>query len=157
MSAALTDDEVKAFRLTFDRTERELGRDAAIENLIYAARRTEVSRVKAPSPLLRAGTGRIIDEVAAAYGVEARMLRGPSRLRHISAARYEAMWRLRNCNLSFRVVGQILGGRDHATVLCGVRVFEERLRTEPALRLRLGVAAATVSMLALGAAEGRAA
>jgi chromosomal replication initiator protein len=143
MNRTLTDVEFEVFRKAFDRTERELGREAAIENLIYAARRTEVQRVKNPSPILRAGLGRIVEEVAKAYGVDARAVRGPSRLRHITTARYEAMWRLRNCNLSFQTVGQLLGGRDHATILCGVRVFEERLRTEPALRARLGVDAAS--------------
>lgn len=70
----------------------------------------------------------IIAEVADAHDVLIADLLSPRRAVRLVHARHEAMWRLRNeTTMSLPMIGKRLGGRDHTTVLHGIRKHEERL------------------------------
>lgn len=70
----------------------------------------------------------IVEEVAAKHGVFMSDMRSVRRGRAQVAARHEAMWRLRNeTTMSLPEIGRRLGGRDHTTVLHGVKRHQERL------------------------------
>ena len=69
----------------------------------------------------------IIDQVAARHGVSADDLRGRGRIRSIAWPRQEAMSRLyREAKMSMAGVGMLLGGRDHTTIMEGIRAHEAR-------------------------------
>ena len=76
----------------------------------------------------------IIGRVAARHGLTADLLRGADRTHAACVARFEAMWTLYEARLadgrrrfSLPQVGRLLGGRDHSTVMHGVRRWEEIL------------------------------
>jgi hypothetical protein len=71
---------------------------------------------------------------------------GPSRRRAAVNARCIAMYLARHLTAaSFYTIGRVCGGRDHTTVMHGVRVVERRLTRDPAC-------AAEVARLAAGLA-----
>jgi chromosomal replication initiator protein len=73
----------------------------------------------------RRDVSRIIKQVAAAYGVTARELLGPSRLRRVMVPRQVAMYLARQLSgLSLPRLGAAFGGRDHTTVLHACRKVE---------------------------------
>lgn len=70
----------------------------------------------------------ILQTVAAQHGVSVVDLRGPSRVKKIAVARFEAAYRLRvDLALSFPKIGQILGGRHHTTIMHAVEQHAARL------------------------------
>lgn len=70
----------------------------------------------------------IVHEVATKYGLKTSDLTGPSTKRSVTIPRQEAMFRIRHeRGLSLPAVGQIFGGRDHTTILHGIRAHETRL------------------------------
>src|SRR5687767_10438999 len=80
----------------------------------------------------------IAETVAAQYGVTVEQLKSPERSRPIAWPRQEAMWLMRrvkwadgSTRYSNPQIGQFLGGRDHTTVLHGVRAYEARLNGRP--------------------------
>lgn len=74
---------------------------------------------------------RIIDDVAGAYGLTAVDLTGDRKVRHFIAPRHEAFWRVRNeTGFSFPQIGKFFGGRDHTSIMHGVRKHEALLRAE---------------------------
>lgn len=77
----------------------------------------------------RRKTGReIIAEVAERHKLTPADLRGPCRRRAISWPRQEAMWELQQrTRLSTPQIGDLLGGRDHTTVLHGLKRHKERM------------------------------
>jgi len=67
-------------------------------------------------------------QVAARHGVSVAELRGPCRARRVAWPRQELMWRARReTRLSLPQIGERLGGRDHTTVIHGVRAHQDRL------------------------------
>ncbi|MGH9179327.1 MAG: chromosomal replication initiator protein DnaA [Acidimicrobiales bacterium] len=71
---------------------------------------------------------RVIDEAAAVFCVEADELRGYSRSRGLVLARQAAMYVCRQLtDDSLPAIGRAFGGRDHTTVLHGVRKIEQLL------------------------------
>lgn len=69
----------------------------------------------------------IIQSVATHYGMTVEDLIGPTQSRPFAYARHEAMFRVRQeRKLSLPAIGRIFGGRDHSTVLSGVRAHEAR-------------------------------
>lgn len=75
----------------------------------------------------------IVREVAERHGLQPDDITGPSRVRSIAWPRQEAMWEARQrTKMSYPAIGRRLGGRDHATVIYGVREYEKR-RVEKAL------------------------
>jgi hypothetical protein len=70
----------------------------------------------------------IIKLVALKHRIGVSDIRGPSRTRHIVAARHEAVWLVHtHCqHLSTTQVGRLFGGRDHSTALNSIRLFAAR-------------------------------
>lgn len=77
----------------------------------------------------------ILDQIAEQYGVSVADLRGPDRTKAISTARQHAMWLMaQQPHLSLPQIGRYLNGRDHTTILHGIRQHQARLDAEsPAL------------------------
>jgi len=70
----------------------------------------------------------ILADVAASHRLSVRELRGPGRHRYVAWPRQEAMWRLRTTGrYSLPQIGAFLGGRDHTTVIKGIRAYERRM------------------------------
>lgn len=74
----------------------------------------------------------ILMQVARDHDVSVKDLVSPSRYRRIAYARFDAMARLRAVlgvdgkpRFSLPHIGQMLGGRDHTTVLNGLRRWQE--------------------------------
>lgn len=72
-------------------------------------------------PAFRCVSGRqILERVALLHDVTIEDITGPSRVRHICIARWDAMRQMRDRKLSTPRIGQLLN-RDHTTVLHGLR------------------------------------
>lgn len=70
----------------------------------------------------------IIEEVARKHGFFMAEMRSIRRGWPLVAARHEAMWRLRNeTSMSLPEIGRRMGGRDHTTVIHGIRKHEQRI------------------------------
>ena len=81
---------------------------------------------------------RVIESVAQVFAVEADDLRGSSRKRIVSRARQLAMSLLRqHTSLSLSKIGQCFG-KDHTTVLYGVRRINKVLADDPELVQQVG-------------------
>lgn len=79
----------------------------------------------------------ILGDVARAAGVERQALAGRSRAAGVVAARHAAMLVLRErWQLSLVAIGALLG-RDHTTVLHGLKAAQARRRHDPAYAARL--------------------
>lgn len=82
-----------------------------------------------PMPSLR----RILNAVARQHELTMAELVGPSRCRTVVEARGIAMYLARGLtSRSLYEIGHACGGRDHTTVLHGVRVIERRVARDPA-------------------------
>lgn len=93
-------------------------------------RRKAVPYVPAQAPALASEETRsIMRRVAERYGLTLADLTGDRRTRYFAYARQEAMWHVRRerPNLSLPSIGRIFGGRDHTTVIHGLRCHEARL------------------------------
>ncbi|HWQ13352.1 MAG TPA: chromosomal replication initiator protein DnaA [Roseiflexaceae bacterium] len=96
---------------------------AALSELLDTSRRKRIS------PEL------IVREVAEFYGVDMRAMQGRGRSRNIVVPRQVAMYLLREETESSLVdIGQLLGGRDHTTVMYGCEKITEELNTDARLR-----------------------
>lgn len=72
---------------------------------------------------------KILREVAKEFDVPVNDLRGKSQARHISGPRQIAYLRLRDeTNLSYPVIGRVMGDRDHTTVMHGIKAVTKRLQ-----------------------------
>ncbi len=77
---------------------------------------------------------RVIGATARRHGLTASDLVGPSRCRQVSLARGIAMYLARRLTPeSLQTIGTAFGGRDHTTVLHGIRVTETRRSSEPGM------------------------
>ena len=73
----------------------------------------------------------ICNEVAAKHGYPVDELFSERRSRPVVIARQEAMWRCkRETPFSLPSIGRFMGGRDHTTVMHGIRRHEERMAKE---------------------------
>ncbi|WP_342643467.1 helix-turn-helix domain-containing protein [Rhodoligotrophos ferricapiens] len=70
---------------------------------------------------------KILHAVAEVTGVTVGEMKGPRRHPHIVRARQIAMWFIRNHSphLSYPKIGQLLGGKDHTTIMRSVQVIDE--------------------------------
>jgi chromosomal replication initiation ATPase DnaA len=83
-----------------------------------------------PGPSLR----RVIGATSRRHGLTAADLVGPSRCRQVSLARGMAMYIARRLTTrSLQSIGAAFGGRDHTTVLHGIRVTETRRARDPGI------------------------
>lgn len=70
----------------------------------------------------------ILDQVSNMYGFTVHELRGPGRTKGIAHARQHAMYLMaQQPHLSLPQIGRYLGGRDHTTILHGVRAHKARM------------------------------
>ena len=77
-----------------------------------------------PRPTIKS----IIEAVAAEHGTTYERIISPDRRREVVRVRQEAMWTVRNHGIwSLPAIGRAFAGRDHATVLHGVRAHEKRM------------------------------
>lgn len=110
--------------------EAELGSALASRlsgGLVVAAQPPPTASPPGASPTL----ARIVRTAARHHDVSVAALAGPGRSRTVAAARCLAMYLARRlAGSSFRTIGAALGGRDHTTILHGVRVCEGRIATD---------------------------
>lgn len=80
-----------------------------------------------PRPV-RVTMAEIVEAVAERHGLTVADLKGPARASRVSQPRHEAMHEMRErTSQSLPAIGRFLGGRDHATVIHGVRRHQERI------------------------------
>lgn len=73
----------------------------------------------------------ILVEVAAKYGVTVLDIKSARRTRKLIIPRHEVCWRARHETLlSLPQIGRQLGGRDHTTILSGIRAHARRIGAE---------------------------
>ena len=74
----------------------------------------------------------LIDEAARLFDISREELTGSSRTREVVLARQAAAWALRKRypDLTLVRIGELLGGRNHATIIAAVERAEQRARTD---------------------------
>lgn len=84
-----------------------------------------------PAPPPHPRMAQIVSEVAAKHGLTVAELKGPGRAQRVSKPRQEAMHQMHSLKRwSLSQIGGALGGRDHTTVLHGVRQHAKRLAAQ---------------------------
>ena len=69
----------------------------------------------------------IIRETAAKHNISTEYLIGHTRRRGVAWARFEIMWRARHeIGAAYELIGHVLGGRNHSTVMYGINRYEDR-------------------------------
>jgi chromosomal replication initiator protein len=77
----------------------------------------------------------ILEVVARYFKIAPEQLTGPSRVRTVSAPRQLAMYLIRHeTGTSLPAIGQLLGGRDHTTILHGCNKIETQMEADETLR-----------------------
>ena len=72
----------------------------------------------------------VIKAVAEYFNLSPQDLRGKSRVREIADARHIAMYLLReDAQLPLKLIGRLLGNRDHSTVIHGCRKISTYVKT----------------------------
>lgn len=78
---------------------------------------------------------KIINTVADYYGLQPNQLTGKVRTGQIALARHIAMYLMRYMlDVSYKNIGDLLGGKDHSTVISGITRVEKELKTDESLR-----------------------
>lgn len=97
-------------------------------------RLTEISAVNVSS--IACPRQRLLAQVCAALDVDIIAVKGPSRLEPLVRARYlfACVARRRWPDLSYPRIGRLLGGRDHSTIIHGLRQFEAVVARDPQLQ-----------------------
>lgn len=96
---------------------------SALADLLGSARRKRITAEQ------------IIQAVSEHYGIDVRVMQGRSRSRNIVVPRQVAMYLLREETESSLVdIGQMLGGRDHTTVMYGCEKISEEINADNRLR-----------------------
>ena len=110
-----------------------------------------VRSLLAERPKRSAPTAAVVNAVAEHTGIDEDALRGQRRDQRTASARRLAMYLLREeSHLPSTRIGQLLGGKDHSTVLYAQKKLEEDLERDPQLRqalvsIRQSIAAATLT------------
>lgn len=87
--------------------------------------------------------GRVVRQVARHWELSPAEVVGPSRRRAVAAARAAGMYLARRLTgRSLGRIGAAFGGRDHTTVLHGIRVTDSRRKVDPAFARELDLVAA---------------
>ncbi len=133
--------------------EGSLNRVAAYANL-HGARITIETATAALADLLgnqhrrRASAETILQLVSEHYGIEVEQLRARNRSRHVVIPRQVAMYLLREETESSLVdIGNLLGGRDHTTVMYGCEKIAEEINTDSRLRSEVMAIRERIQML----------
>ncbi len=110
-------------------TNRPVSLNLAMESLTDTAM---VSRRRKLNP------GSIVEIVAGHYSVSLSAMQGKSRTKDIVRPRQVAMYLIRNETSATLVeIGQVLGGRDHTTIMSGITKIESDLASDSGLRSQL--------------------
>lgn len=89
----------------------------------------------APKSMLTPTIDRVMELVARERSIDRNELLSARRTKPISEARHLAMYLCRVCtDVPLQRIGESFGGRDHTTVLHGVRVTEKRMHTDAEFR-----------------------
>lgn len=81
---------------------------------------------------------KIIAKVADFYSLTPSQLTGKIRIARISMARHIAMYLIRDLlDAPFSKIGEAFGGKDHATVINGVKKVENSLKTDPDMAIAI--------------------
>ena len=69
----------------------------------------------------------ILWETALKHNVSTEYLIGHCRRAGVAWARFEIMWRARHeVGASYELIGHVLGGRNHSTIMHGISRYENR-------------------------------
>ena len=69
----------------------------------------------------------IIRETARKHNISTEHLLGHNRRDGVVWARFELMWRARHeLGAPYQLIGRVLGGRDHSTIMHGIARYENR-------------------------------
>jgi hypothetical protein len=92
---------------------------------------------------------RIIDIVARFWGLEPRDLRSPKKSDGVAFPRFVAMHLLRHrLRLTTVRIGELLGGRDHTTVLHGLKRVRQEIGMDPRVRTQVEMVEARIGEMA---------
>ncbi|MDQ5981385.1 MAG: Chromosomal replication initiator protein DnaA [Patescibacteria group bacterium] len=115
--------ELEAKLLQTVTTARSLGQTLNIEttkSIIGQIEKTQQSRIT-PNTIIR--------EVCKYYGVTIKDLKGTRRMKTLVTPRQISMFFLRDISeLGFQAIGELLGSRDHTTVMHGVNKIESSIK-----------------------------
>ncbi len=118
--------------------EGALNRVLAHANLMHRPLTVETAQAALESILTHTAglsPAQIVTAVAQHYGLSEKQLLGPTRARAVSVPRQLAMYLIREeTGASLPEIGQILGGRDHTTILYGCEKIEAQIDTDEQLR-----------------------
>jgi chromosomal replication initiator protein len=118
--------------------EGALNRVLAHANLMHVELNVETARVVLESVLAHSkdvSPERILSTVAGHYNLTEEQLTGRSRARAISVPRQLCMYLIREeTKASFPQIGEILGGRDHTTILHGCDKISNLIEADEQLR-----------------------
>lgn len=77
----------------------------------------------------------ILELISGHYAVTMEQLVSPTRAARVAMARQVAMYLIRECTpLSLPRIGEVLGGRDHSTIIHGIEKIEEGISNDTTLR-----------------------
>jgi chromosomal replication initiator protein len=81
----------------------------------------------------------VLETAARTFEVSRTALTSRSQQRHIVQARQAVAWALRRTRpeLSLAAIGEVLGGRDHTTIIWAVEAAERRAKADPRYAQRL--------------------
>lgn len=86
----------------------------------------------------------ILARICQQFKITKEELVGGKRLREVVLPRQVAMYLLREvASLPLAKIGEFLGGRDHTTILHGIKVIKERIENDPLLQKRVETIKAT--------------
>jgi chromosomal replication initiation ATPase DnaA len=123
---------------------------------VPAAATRGVAADREDPPAGRPSLRRIMSLAARRHGLAVADLTGPSRRRSVALARAEAMYLARNLTgRTLECIGQGFGGRDHTTVLHGIRVIERLRSRDPVLAAEIDRARESLGRPARGRRRGR--
>jgi chromosomal replication initiator protein len=80
----------------------------------------------------------IIKHVCDFFSVNSKDIKGPKRQRHFVIPRQISMYLMKELtNLPYMGIGDLLGGRDHTTIMHGVQCIESQLSTDPKFKQQI--------------------
>jgi len=82
--------------------------------------------------------GQVVDAVASAFGITRERILGRDRSQEVALPRQVAMYLLREeANVSLPQIGEVLGGRDHTTVMYACDKVRDLIERDDHLRRRV--------------------
>ena len=121
-------------RLIFNSLELEPGQQIDLE---FASRSVE-SILGNSDPSGRVSAQKIINIVSDYYNITPSQITGKTRTGQIALARHVSMYLIKNnTDLSLKKIGDLFGGKDHTTVMSGIKKVENELETNKQLQIAI--------------------